>query len=47
LAVMEAGGVVRFLDGEAYGTERLRGVVLSASNEALWQELAARFAYLA
>lgn len=47
LAVMEAGGVVRFLDGEAYGTERLRGVLLSASNEALWQELAARFAYLA
>ncbi|HSG36903.1 MAG TPA: inositol monophosphatase [Paracoccaceae bacterium] len=47
LAVMEAGGVVRFLDGEAYRTERLKGVLLSASNEALWQELAARFAYLA
>ena len=47
LAVMEAGGVVRFLDGGAYRTERLKGVLLSASNEVLWQELAARFAYLA
>lgn len=47
LAVIEAGGIVRFLDGEAYRTERLKGVLLSASNEALWQELAARFAYLA
>ena len=47
LAVTEAGGVVRFLDGEPYRTERLKGVLLFASNEALWQELAARFAYLA
>ena len=47
LAVAEAGGVVRFLDGAAYETGRVRGVLLSASNEALWQDLAARFSYLA
>ncbi len=47
LAVTEAGGVARFVDGEPYRTERLKGVLLTASNEVLWQELAARFAYLA
>jgi len=35
------------VDGEPYRTERLKGVLLTASNEVLWQELAARFAYLA
>ena len=47
LCVQQAGGVARFLDGEAYHTVRLKGVVLAASSEEVWQEQAARFAYLA
>lgn len=47
LCVQQAGGVARFLDGEAYHTARLKGVVLAASSEEVWQEQAARFAYLA
>lgn len=47
LCVQQAGGVARFLDGEDYHTARLKGVVLAASSEEVWQEQAARFAYLA
>lgn len=47
LCVQQAGGVARFLDGEEYTTIRRKGVVLAASSEEVWQEQAARFAYLA
>lgn len=47
LAVEEAGGVARFLDGAPYDARRMRGVLLSAGSEELWAKLAARFAFLA
>lgn len=47
LAVQQAGGVVRFLDGEDYRADRNRGVVLAAGSPALWDRLAERFAFLA
>lgn len=47
LAVQEAGGVVRFLDGGAYETTRRKGVLLATASEELWQALAERFNYLA
>nr|WP_245218772.1 inositol monophosphatase [Rubellimicrobium aerolatum] len=47
LAVQQAGGVARFLDGEDYTAERPRGVLLSAGSEAAWDSLAQRFAFLA
>jgi fructose-1,6-bisphosphatase/inositol monophosphatase family enzyme len=46
LAVQRAGGVARFLDGEAYHADRAKGVVLAASSAAVWDDLAARFAFL-
>lgn len=46
LAVQQAGGVARFLDGEAYGLARRKGVLLAASSEAVWQRVAADFAGL-
>lgn len=47
LAVTEAGGVARFLDGAPYRADRLRGVVLAAGSEAAWEAVARRFAFLA
>ncbi len=47
LAVQQAGGVARFLDGADYTVARSDGVVLSANCEATWAALADRFAYLA
>lgn len=47
LAVEAAGGVARFLDGAPYDAGRREGVILSAGSEALWDRLAARFAFLA
>ena len=47
LAVQAAGGVARFLDGEAYHAGRARGVVLAAGSGAVWDDIAGRFAYLA
>lgn len=47
LAVQEAGGTARFLDGAQYSTERCKGVLLVAASERLWADLAVRFAYLA
>lgn len=47
LCVSRAGGVVRFLDGEPYDAHRRKGVLLAAASEAVWDDLARRFAYLA
>lgn len=47
LAVQQAGGVARFLDGAAYGLTRREGVLLVASSEAVWQRVAADFSALA
>jgi len=47
LAVQGAGGVARFLDGEEYELGRRRGIVLSASSEEVWQQVADDFAGLA
>jgi len=47
LCVARAGGVVRFLDGAPYDAQRRKGVLLAAASPALWDDLAARFAYLA
>lgn len=47
LCVTQAGGVVRFLDGTPYDANRRKGVLLAAASPALWDDLAARFAYLA
>ena len=46
LAVQAAGGTARFLDGAAYDAGRARGVLLATSSEAVWQEVAERFAFL-
>jgi fructose-1,6-bisphosphatase/inositol monophosphatase family enzyme len=46
LAVESAGGVARFLDGAPYEAGRLRGVILAAGSPAMWDALAARFAFL-
>lgn len=47
LCVARAGGVVRFLDGAPYDAQRRKGVLLAAASPAVWDDLAARFAYLA
>ena len=47
LAVTEAGGVARFLDGTDYTAARERGVLLAAASQAVWDEMAGRFAPLA
>lgn len=47
IATEGAGGVSRFLDGEAYTTTRRHGVLLSASCEAVWQQVARDFSALA
>lgn len=46
LAVQAAGGVARFLDGQTYNAGRVKGVLLAASSEAVWQDVAARFSFL-
>jgi len=46
LAVQMAGGVARFLDGQDYDAGRVRGVLLAASSEAVWQDVAGRFSFL-
>jgi fructose-1,6-bisphosphatase/inositol monophosphatase family enzyme len=47
LAVQQAGGVARFLDGSPYDARRVDGVLLSAGSQAAWDDLARRFAFLA
>jgi fructose-1,6-bisphosphatase/inositol monophosphatase family enzyme len=47
LAVQGAGGVTRFLDGGGYDTVRVAGVLLSASCEAVWAQVARAYAALA
>lgn len=47
LAVERAGGVARFLDGEPYHAERAKGVILAAASQAVWDEMAGRFGFLA
>jgi fructose-1,6-bisphosphatase/inositol monophosphatase family enzyme len=47
LAVTQAGGVARFLDGAPYDAGRLSGPVLAAGSQAAWDNLARRFAFLA
>lgn len=46
LAVEAAGGVVRFLDGAPYTTARGEGVLLAASCEEVWAQVAQDFAAL-
>jgi len=40
LAVVEAGGVARFLDGGEYTLGRKRGILLCAASEEVWQQVA-------
>jgi fructose-1,6-bisphosphatase/inositol monophosphatase family enzyme len=47
LAVTGAGGVARFLDGEPYHAGRAKGVLLAAGSQAVWDEMAGRFGFLA
>lgn len=46
LAVQGAGGVARFLDGAPYDTARERGLLLSASSETVWRDIAQRLDFL-
>jgi fructose-1,6-bisphosphatase/inositol monophosphatase family enzyme len=46
LAVERAGGVARFLDGERYHAGRMKGVVLAAASQTVWDTMAERFAFL-
>ena len=46
LIVEAAGGVARFLDGGAYDLGRKRGVMLLASCEQVWAQVAAEYAAL-
>jgi fructose-1,6-bisphosphatase/inositol monophosphatase family enzyme len=47
LIAQAAGGVARFLDGEAYDLARERGVLLVASSEEVWAQVAGQYAFLA
>jgi fructose-1,6-bisphosphatase/inositol monophosphatase family enzyme len=47
LAVERAGGVARFLDGGRYHADRMRGVILAAGSQEVWDDMAERFGYLA
>ena len=47
LAVQGAGGVARFLDRTGYELGRRPGIVLSASSEEVWQQVAEDFAGIA
>lgn len=44
LAVVKAGGVVRFADGSDYDPLRRRGVVIAAGSERAWAVVAEKFA---
>lgn len=46
LAVQEAGGVVRFLDGRDYIADGRRGILLSAGSEETWQLVADKVQFL-
>lgn len=46
LAVQNAGGVARFIDGRDYDTAITKGYLLTAANEQVWQEVAAHLAFL-
>ncbi len=46
LAVQQAGGVARMLDGRDYAAAITKGVVLSTGSEAVWTDLARKFAFL-
>ena len=46
LAVQEAGGVARMLDGSAYHAGRQSGYLLAVRSPALWHRLAADFGFL-
>lgn len=46
LCVQRAGGVARMLDGSDYHAGITKGYVLSAASEAVWNSLAAKFAFL-
>jgi len=46
LAVREAGGVARMLDGSDYHAGVRRGVILSANSEVVWAEVAERVGFL-
>jgi fructose-1,6-bisphosphatase/inositol monophosphatase family enzyme len=46
LAVQQAGGVVAMLDGRPYDAGIRRGVILAAGSQAVWDDLAGRFAFL-
>jgi fructose-1,6-bisphosphatase/inositol monophosphatase family enzyme len=47
LIAQAAGGVARFLDGGAYDLARKHGVLLVASSEEVWAQVAAQYAVLA
>ncbi len=47
LAVQRAGGVARMIDGRPYDAGILRGVVLAAASQEVWDQMAERYAYLA
>ena len=47
LIYQEAGGVARLLDGRDYHPTMREGRLLTAASESLWQELAAKFSFLA
>jgi fructose-1,6-bisphosphatase/inositol monophosphatase family enzyme len=46
LAVEQAGGVARFLDGAPYDAGRRRGPLLVAASEPVWDQVAAQFGFL-
>lgn len=46
LCVQRAGGVARMLDGSEYNAGVTKGYVLSAASEVVWDNLAAKFAFL-
>lgn len=47
LCATEAGGVARLLDGRAYAPGMRQGRLLVTTTEPLWQEIAAKFSFLA
>ncbi|MCC5973221.1 MAG: inositol monophosphatase [Rubellimicrobium sp.] len=47
LAVERAGGVARMIDGRPYSAGITDGVVLAAASQAVWDEIAGRYDYLA
>jgi fructose-1,6-bisphosphatase/inositol monophosphatase family enzyme len=47
LAVQGAGGVARMIDGRPYDASIVRGVVLAAASQDVWDQMAERYAFLA